>query len=71
MNNLGYLLPVPYPYWSLYSEDDYMDKIDALDIRSVYISEINKITSNTRDSCHNGTSNPCAMCGKTGHTFDE
>ena len=43
----------------------------ALYIHSIYTSEINKVSSNPRVSIHYDTSKPCAVCGKTGHTFDE
>ena len=65
------LPPVPDPDWSLYNEDDYIGIIDALYIHSVYTSDINKFSSNPRDSIHYDTSNPCAMCGNTGHNFEK
>ena len=41
---------IPDPYWYLYDEDDYIGKMYALDIHSVYTDEINKVASNPRDS---------------------
>ena len=35
------------------------------------MDEINKVSSNPRDSRHYDTSNPCAVCGNNGHTFDK
>ena len=45
--------------------------MDAVDIHSVYMPEIDKVTSNPRDSRHHDASNPCNVCVNTGHTFDE
>ena len=45
--------------------------MEALDIHSVYMAEINKVASNTREPIHCDTSNPFDLCGNTGHTFDE
>ena len=44
--------------------------MEALDIHSVYMAEINKVASNTREPIHCDTSNPFDLCGNTGHTFD-
>ena len=71
VNMLASLLSVPDPDWSLYEKYDYIGKTDALDICSVYTAEINKVANNPRDSRHYDTSKPCAVCGKTGHTFGE
>ena len=57
--------------WSLYYKYDYLGNMDALDISSVYMTEINKVASNPKDSRLFGTSNPCAICVNTGHNFDE
>ena len=68
---LSDLPPVPDPYWFLYDEYDYIGNIEALEIHSVYTTEINKFAINPRDSRHYDTSKPCAACGNTGHTFDK
>ena len=65
------LTPIHDPDWYLYDEYDYIEKMGTLYIHSLYKTEINKVTSNIRDSLHYDTSKPCDMGGKTGHTFDE
>ena len=71
INILEYFPPVPDPDWSLYDEDDYIGKMDALDIHILYTAEINNVASNPSYSINYDTSNPCTVCGKTGHTFGE
>ena len=44
---LAYLLPVPDIDYFIYDEDEFIKKMDALDIHSVYTDEINKFASNT------------------------
>ena len=66
---LSYLPLVPDPDWSLYDEDDYIGKMDALYIHSVYTAEIYKVEINPRDSSHCDTSNNCVVCGNTGKTL--
>ena len=71
INIMAALPPLPDTYWSLYDKDEYIGKIEALEIHSVYTAEINKAASNPGDLRHYDNSNPCDMCGKTGNTFDE
>ena len=70
INILVALPPIPYIDWSFYDEDKHIGKMYALDIHSVYTAEINKVTSNTRNSRHYDTSDHYAMCGLTVDTFD-
>ena len=65
VNIMVALSPVPDPDWSLYDEDDYIGKIDDLDIHCVYTVEINP-----RESIQYDTPNTCDVCVNTGHTFD-
>ena len=71
INIMAYLSPVPDTYWYPYYKDCYIGKIDTLYIHIEYTSEINKVAINPRGSRQYDTSNPCAMCENTGHTFDE
>ena len=66
VNILEVFPPIPDPYWYLYDEDDYIGKIDDLDIHCVYTVEINP-----RESIQYDTPNTCDVCVNTGHTFDE
>ena len=71
INILADLPFVPDPDWSLYYEYDYIGKMDALDIYSVYTAETNKSASNPKYSRNYETSNPCTVCEKTGNNFDD
>ena len=58
------------PHCYIYDEDEYIGKMDALDIHSGYMAEIIIDARNPRDTIHYDTSYPCALCGKTVHTVD-
>ena len=49
INILEGLSPVPDPDWYLYDEDYYIGKLEAVDIHSIYTSEIDKVGINPRE----------------------
>ena len=71
INMLWAFLNVPDIDWFLYDEYYNIGKIDALDIHSVYTTEIDKVASNPRYSRHYETSNPCSVCVNNGKNFDK
>ena len=70
INIIAYLPFVTNSDWSIYDEYDYNGNTEALYIDIVHMDKINKVASNLRESRNHDTSNPCAMCGNTVHTFD-
>ena len=52
---LSDLPPVPDTDCSLYEEDDYIGKIDTLDIHIVYTTKTNKFAGNPRNSINYDT----------------
>ena len=65
------LTPIPDKDLYLYKEDEYIGKMDALDIHSVHMAKINKVARNTMESRYYDTSNPCELCRNTGNTLGE
>ena len=71
INILSYLPTFTDAYWYLYDKDDYIGKIETLDIHSVYTDGTNKFSINPRESRQYDTSNPCSVLGNTGYIFYE